>query len=211
MICISIGNIEQLEALKGYRHDMVELRYDLIKKSPSELMPLVEYGTKVIATCRPGNLTSEHRMQILKESIDRGAAYIDLEIESDTTYINELISYAKEHATEVIISWHALNRTPTKEEIEEKLHECYKKGADVAKIASMVHDEKDIANLLSLYALKGRKVVLGMGEKGKISRIAASYLGAEFTFVSLDAGKETAPGQLTMNEFAALKKILEPK
>ena len=39
-------------------------------------------------------------------------------------------------------------------------------------------------------------VVLGMGEMGKITRIMAPFLGAEFTFAAMDEGKETAPGQI---------------
>ncbi len=40
-------------------------------------------------------------------------------------------------------------------------------------------------------------VIIGMGEKGVITRVAAPMLGAEFTFASAETGKETAPGQIS--------------
>jgi 3-dehydroquinate dehydratase I len=210
MICISIQHKTQLEALTALNPEMLELRFDLINESSKVIMPLVRSAAKIIATCRPGKLSREERLQLLKEAIDMGAALIDLEIESDDEYMQELIAYAKEHNTEVIISWHNFERTPEKEELEDLLEECYAKGADIAKIATFVNDESDNAKLLSLYTRKGRKVVLGMGENGKITRFAATQLGAEFTFASMGEGSETAPGQITIEEFAALNKILRP-
>ena len=47
-------------------------------------------------------------------------------------------------------------------------------------------------------------VVIGMGREGLITRVAAPFLGAEFTFASPGKGKETAPGQLSRAELANL-------
>lgn len=210
MICISIQHIAQLDEIRAMDPALLELRFDLIKESPDVIFPLVGSGVKIIATCRPGELDRENRMHLLKKSIDLGADLIDLEVESDDDYRQELINYAKKQNREVIISWHNFENTPGKTELENILEECYGKGADIAKIATFVNDEKDNASLLSLYSLKGRKVVLGMGEKGKITRVAATHLGAEFTFASTDAVNETAPGQITIEEFTALNKILRP-
>ena len=134
-----------------------------------------------------------------------------MEVEADDDYRQELTDYARKQNKEIIISWHNFENTPGKKELETILKECYSKGADIAKIATYVNVEADNASLLSLYSLKGRKVVLGMGEKGKITRLAATHLGAEFTFASTDAGNETAPGQITIKEFAALNKIFIPQ
>jgi 3-dehydroquinate dehydratase-1 len=61
----------------------------------------------------------------------------------------------------------------------------------------MVNDNKDNAAILSLFQLGKRLVALGMGEKGKITRVMTPFLGAEFTFASPDQGEGTAPGQIT--------------
>ena len=39
-----------------------------------------------------------------------------------------------------------------------------------------------------------------MGEHGKISRLLSPVFGAFFTFASLEAGSETAPGQISIRE-----------
>jgi 3-dehydroquinate dehydratase-1 len=43
-----------------------------------------------------------------------------------------------------------------------------------------------------------------MGDLGKISRIIAPFLGAEFTYASLSDNESTAPGQISyqkLNQF----------
>lgn len=209
MICISIGNITQIEAVNALKPGMLELRFDLINEDPDTVLSRVEGDPAIIATCRSGELNNSARMEILKRAMDEGVKFIDIEVDAELSYLNELIEYARSRNTEIIISWHNFENTPTHEKLKEVLKECYDKGADIAKMACLVNSEKDNANLLSLYALEGKKVVLGMGDMGKITRLAAIHLGAEFTFVSSDADNATAPGQLTYNEFAALNKILE--
>jgi 3-dehydroquinate dehydratase-1 len=36
-----------------------------------------------------------------------------------------------------------------------------------------------------------------MGDLGRISRIVAPFMGAEFTYASLSEGEATAPGQIS--------------
>ncbi|NJM15252.1 MAG: type I 3-dehydroquinate dehydratase [Bacteroidales bacterium] len=71
----------------------------------------------------------------------------------------------------------------------------------------MVNSTADLANLFSLYnRTNERLVALGMGEMGKISRVMALVLGAEFTFAAPNNGQPTAPGQLSKQQ---LMDILE--
>lgn len=209
MICLSIRNIEQVDVIKAAKPEMVELRFDLISESPEVVLPMLGTDAKVIATCRPGKYDDQQRIILLKSCIDLGVDIIDMEIESPDDYRKKLISYAKERNREVIISWHDFEKTPARQELELILEDCYNKGADIAKIATFVNKTSDNSNLLSLYSIEGRKVVLGMGERGKITRLAAIPMGAEFTFAATDSENETAPGQITLEEFAALNKIIK--
>lgn len=209
MICYSIAHISQIEKINALKPDMIELRLDLIREDSSLIMEGIENAAKIIATCRPGWISDSERLVLLKEFIDKGVTYIDIEIDADLQYRNELIEYARSKQTEVIVSWHDFEQTASRIELEKILSGCYEMGADIAKIACMVNTEEDNARLLALYCIEGRKVILGMGELGKITRLAALKLGAEFTFVSSDAQHATAPGQLTMSEFATLNKILQ--
>ena len=60
----------------------------------------------------------------------------------------------------------------------------------------MVRTNNNNADILSLYNIPGRVVAFGMGNLGKITRIVAPFLGAEFTYAAMDEGAQTAPGQI---------------
>ncbi|PIV21190.1 MAG: hypothetical protein COZ69_04025 [Deltaproteobacteria bacterium CG_4_8_14_3_um_filter_45_9] len=47
-----------------------------------------------------------------------------------------------------------------------------------------------------------------MGEKGKISRIFSPFLGAVWTYASLNQNRTSAPGQLTVQEIKDIWKKL---
>jgi 3-dehydroquinate dehydratase-1 len=88
------------------------------------------------------------------------------------------------------------------------MDQCYERGGAVAKIATRVQGRQDLLNLLSLYEMPGRKVVLGMGTLGRITRVVGPYLGAEFTFASPGTSDETAPGQLSAEQLIAIYKVI---
>ncbi|MDA3823368.1 MAG: type I 3-dehydroquinate dehydratase [Bacteroidales bacterium] len=211
MICISIGNIELIAKVNELKPDLVEVRYDLIKELPGDINAVLDEDIKQIATCRPGLFSDLQRIELMKSAIDYGVSYIDLEIESESTYFAELMEYACQKDCDVIVSYHNYENTPPLDELKSILSECFERGADLAKIACLATSEKDSERLLSLYSLKGRKVILGMGDQGKITRIKATEMGAEFTFVSADSNELTAPGQLTYEEYRSVKKRLNKK
>jgi 3-dehydroquinate dehydratase-1 len=111
----------------------------------------------------------------------------------------------------VIVSFHDFKQTPGRNELERILESCMDRGGDIAKIATQVTSRKDIGNLLSLYDFPGRKVVIGMGPLGRITRVMAPYLGAEFTFASMDEGNETAPGQLSFQQLKRIYNVIDTK
>jgi 3-dehydroquinate dehydratase-1 len=140
--------------------------------------------------------------------MDLGATFIDVELEAETAYLERLISRARQSNTGVIISYHNFNETPERSEMTEKIQLCYDRGGDIAKLATQVNSLKDVKNLISMYDLPGKKVVVGMGEEGRITRVLAPYLGAEFTFAAAGEGGETAPGQLTVTQLNEIYKMI---
>ncbi len=208
MICISIGNKSALEQLNRLQPELVEIRFDLLDESPEKILSSIRPSTRVIATCRPGKMDDQERFHVLEYSVLQGVEYVDIEFEADSAYREKILKLAASSNTDVIVSFHDFQGTPAIAELESILSACYAKGGNVAKIACQVNDLSDNARLLSLYTHSGRKVVLGMGEKGKITRLAAPELGAEFTFVSMDEGNATAPGQLTLDDYLYIFKKL---
>ncbi len=205
MICISIGNTALIEQVNRLKPDLVEIRYDMMGKTPDEVLPELDPRIRHIATCRPLNVPGEERFAILSRAIELGASYVDVEIESDQAFVKEIGKIASDKESSLIVSYHNFEETPSLEFLNEILDSCYRLGADVAKIACVASTAEDNARLLSLYTRNGRKVILGMGEKGKITRIAALELGAEFTFAALDAQSVTALGQLSYEEITFIR------
>jgi 3-dehydroquinate dehydratase-1 len=210
MICVSIGDPLQIPEAIRLGADLLEFRLDLIGEEPGKLFSGIPEQLKVIATCRPGKLPDDQRRDLLNTSVDLGAAYVDLEIESSEAYYHEVAGYAAEKGCGVIISYHNFEMTPDRDRLKTILEKAYEKGAGVAKIATEVRSREDVNNLLSLYELPGRKVVIGMGPKGRIIRVAAPYLGSEFTFPAPDSGQETASGQLSLSQLQKIYEIIGP-
>lgn len=198
MICVSIAESSFEKCLAAVKSEpFCEIRLDQASFSPDQIRRLFEAGNRTIATCRPGQYNDAARKEILIHAVESGASYVDIELEVPPDYRFEIIKAARKYNCQVIISFHDYLDTPSVSRLEKNLELCYTAGADIAKIACMVNDREALLRLFQLYYQKGRKVVVGMGLFGPLSRIAAISLGSEFTFASLLGGKETAPGQLT--------------
>ena len=205
MICIPLGGIEFEECMAMARKEaFVEFRFDLLMLSLDQVREVVKVANSCIATCRPGKMDEADRQEILKTAILSGADYVDIEVESDRAFMNEIILSAKIHDTAIIISYHNFEGTPAQDELEQIVSDCRKAGADVVKVACQVNHIGDLQNLFKLYNRDLRMVIIGMGEQGVISRIAAPLLGAEFTFAAAGAGQETAPGQISKDKLLSI-------
>ena len=89
------------------------------------------------------------------------------------------------------------------------LDRAFQLGADIAKIACAVRGAGDCARLLALHEGRNDVVALGMGPLGGVTRIAAPFLGAPFTYASLLRGRETAPGQLDVQTLESIFEQLQ--
>jgi 3-dehydroquinate dehydratase-1 len=205
MICASISEKDIKKCIGSINKvDMAEIRIDLAEFDNEEIKKVFSSGKKLIATCRPGKIRDEERVEMLKIAIESGATYVDIEYEASEAYKADLIEFAHKHQCDVIISYHNYDRTPELDELELIVHNCYQQGADLAKIATHVNVNRDNSKILSLYKAPGRLVAIGMGDLGRISRIVAPFLGAEFTYASLSDSSVTAPGQINyekLNQF----------
>ena len=209
MICVSVSHRSGLDRAIHSGAGMIELRLDLIKEPPSKLFPLIPNNVETIVTCRPGVYDDDERIALLKAGMKLGASYVDIEIETPGRQMELLTSAAREAGTRIIISYHNFKRTADREDLESLMIACYEKGAEIAKIATRVNAPEDIRNLLSLFEFPGKKVILGMGPMGRITRVIGPYLGAAFTFASLEEGDETAPGQLSVKQLNEIYKVID--
>lgn len=209
MICVSVAKLSGLNEAIRSGAGMLELRLDLIGEHPSKLIPLIPGDMKSIVTCRPGVYGDKERLRLLQEAMKLGADYVDIELETAVADLELLLEAAKDLGTRVVISYHNFEKTADREDLESVMIACYEKGGEIAKIATHINASEDIRNLLSLYDLPGKKVILGMGSQGRITRVLGPYLGAEFTFASLGGSEKTAPGQLSVKQLTELYKVID--
>lgn len=211
MICVAIQNKTVAECLaltKGA--ELAELRIDLCGFDVNEVAAVVtQSACPILATCRHDNMGLEKQELLLKAAVDAGAKYIDLEIEIPQQQRDKLVAYAKNKGCTVIISYHNYKETPADAEMQKLISDCYTGGADVAKLAVQNNTKADAARTLSLYALGGRMVILGMGAEGIVTRVAAPLLGAEFTFASASPELATAPGQISKSVLQTIYSALD--
>lgn len=210
MICVAISDKDPQKCLEILnKSQMAEIRIDLCAYGIEQINNVFAHPTPTIATCRADETSLAEQKDKLIAAMDAGAKYIDIELEVPGPQRKQLVDYAKNKGVKVIISYHNYTETPGLKQLYEIVDECYTCGAEIAKLATMVTSPSDNAKLMSLYSV-GRPVVsLGMGEQGKVSRIIAPLLGAEFTFAAQDDGNITAPGQIKYSAMVELNQQIK--
>ncbi len=211
MICVSVTEKDQTKLLSVANScEMAEIRIDLCCLDESSVEQVFSKLTvPAIATCRPQYCEDGRRALLLKKAIIAGAKFVDVEIESDSTFKADVIACAQEHSCKVIVSYHNYENTPSHEELCNIVSECYSQGADIAKVATTAKTQADCANVLSLYNQEKPLVALAMGTIGRITRVANLFLGSPFSFAAIDEAHATAGGQLTVEQMSLCRKILK--
>ncbi|MFB0543246.1 MAG: type I 3-dehydroquinate dehydratase [Candidatus Bathyarchaeia archaeon] len=222
-ICVSLRS-QRLENLgnlmsraKDYNPAFIEVRLDYLETiSPEEVRKVLSADLeRCILTCRSmrqGGFfkgDEETRLRLLEEIIGLHPGYIDVELEvlRENMY---LAGEARESDVKVIASWHDFQGTPGLQQLKALCREALEHG-DLAKVVAMARSFKDNATILSLYktSSEGRLIAFCMGEVGITSRVLCTWLGAPFTYVSLD--ETTAPGQVSIEELRRFYNAVQTK
>jgi 3-dehydroquinate dehydratase/shikimate dehydrogenase len=176
------------------------------------LSDLLSDRTKnIIFTCRKksdgGKFsgTEEERIRLLKKAIGLGAGFIDIEDSTDKKTIKDLIKNKKD--TLVILSHHNFSSTPSLEELEKTYSKIKKLSPDIIKIVAFAKSGNDCFKIFKLLYGKPGLIAFCMGEYGVFSRSIAKKYGSLITYSSLESGKESAPGQITVDEMEEVYRI----
>ena len=168
--------------------DFAELRFDFL--TPSQVPEALELTKKelkrTVCTLRPKSEggkfsgTERERISILKLIAEYNPYLLD--IEYNTIRKNkELEKYIKKTKTDVLVSWHDFEKTPSADALLKRLNDM-KKFSKFVKIVTSAKKVTDASYVLSLYArAKGIKLItFAMGDHGRISRILCLYLRKSF-------------------------------
>ena len=196
--------------------DIIELRLDLIASFD---LPTLMQATALplIVTNRTKTEggqwkdTEKERVQILRQAIEAGADYVDIETSTPKELLKSVLD--NKGRTKIILSYH--NFSNTMEDLEPLYEIMCELPGDILKIVTYAQDISDnlkIFKLLKRAQKENRKLIgLCMGELGEISRVLSPLLGGFLTFGALESGKESAPGQILASTLKNIYRVDRPR
>ena len=207
-ICAVIVN-KDLAAIKAIEPsvDLFEVRIDLIGDGWTELVK--QLNRPWIACNRSAEEGGKwegdeaRRIDELVKAIELGADIVDIEL--NTRNLEAAIPAIKKRAR-CLLSFHELEKTPSLDRMKGIVQKELEAGADICKVITTAQRLKDNLTVLQLIAEfpKTKMVSLAMGPLGLASRILCPLVGGDFTYASIEEGKESAPGQITARELRKL-------
>ncbi len=219
-VCIPIANTEMEKAITSIQRaeliaDLIELRVDTMKNP--DLPELLRGRRKpVIITNRRqeegGGFRGDEsaRVRVLEKGVRLGVDYVDIELQSERSLIQALIRNVRRGKTRIILSYHDTKGAPSQRELRKICDRMIGMKAEVIKIVTFAQtweDNLDVLELIPYARARNQKITaFCMGQKGKLSRVAAPWMGAVWTYASLDSRTASAPGQMTVRE---MRKVWE--
>lgn len=217
--------LKQLEDARKAGADLIEWRGDWYEDVSEEskvlaLLENIREGIKEIpllftfrteAEGGEQEISIENYEKLIKKVAESKLVdMIDVEAYMQEGLLAAMVSEVSSYGVKVIASNHDFSKTPSKENIIERLKYMQTSGADIAKIAVMPNSREDVFALLSAtFEMTGNNsktpiVTMSMNKAGVISRVTGEFFGSAITFAS--AGRTSAPGQV---ETGSLKQILD--
>ena len=207
-ICAVIVNTD-LDAVKEVEPiaDLFEVRLDIIGEGWQELVKKLKKPW--IATNRTTDEggqwrgTEARRIEALLQAIELGAAMVDIEFK--TKNLENIVPLVKKRV-KCILSYHNLEKTPPFEDLKGIAQKQLNAGADICKVVTTAREFDDNLTVLRLVSefSKHKIVSFAMGQAGQLSRLLSPLAGADFTYASIERGKESAPGQITVKELTEI-------
>ena len=193
--------------------DMFEVRIDMIGESWIDIARklkkpwiatnrMVEEGGKW-----QGN--EARRIEQLLRAVELGATIVD--VECNAKNVDNIISFIKKRA-KCLISFHDFSKTPSLDYLRKIVEKELKQGADICKVvttAKTFDDNYKVLQLISEFRQQ-RIVSFAMGAEGMMSRVLAPIMGADFTYGAVEKGKESAPGQLPVEDLQKIYSMMAP-
>ena len=211
-ICASITNTD-IRAVRKVEPlvDLFEVRIDLIGDDWEKVAGQL---TKPWIACNrsasegggwEGN--EARRIERLLRAMDLGAEMVDVELR--TKNLANIVKLVKRRK-ECLLSYHDLEKTPPFDTMKQVVQQMTRAGADVCKVvttACSFEDSMDTLRIVPEFP-ESRVVAFAMGPLGITSRVLCPLVGGEFTYASVAEGRESAPGQVTVEELRGIYRML---
>ncbi|MDX6151534.1 type I 3-dehydroquinate dehydratase [Marinococcus sp. PL1-022] len=158
-------------------------------------------------------LNANEKIELIKKvCATRHIDFIDYELENNQEHIEEVQKNAEKNNVKLILSFHDFHQTPDEEEMLAKFHKASNRKADIAKLAVMPKNMKDVLAVLQVTEKTNDElaipvVTMAMGADGAITRLAGWKTGSLFTF---GIGKgSSAPGQVPIELIKSMEAPLK--
>ena len=212
-ICAAIVNSD-LPAIKKVEPlvDLFEVRIDLIGDGWREVArrlkkPWIACNRRAEEGGKWGGGERERIREILV-ALELGASIIDIEVA--TPSVGRIVREIRGKA-ECLLSCHDIAGTPPLSGMKSIIKSQLNAGADICKVVTTARSFGD--NLTVLQLIKDfpevKVVAFAMGAVGQISRILCPLVGGYFTYASIEAGRESADGQITVGELRKIYGMME--
>lgn len=147
------------------------------------------------------------RIEQLLHAIELGASIVDIELR--TKNLENIVAMVKKRAG-CLISSHDLEKTPPLDGVKAIIDRQQKAGADICKVVTTARSTNDNWTLLqAVTAFPALQTVsFAMGPLGTLSRVLSPVVGGYFTYASMETGKESAPGQVTVRDLIRLYEMM---
>lgn len=205
-VCISGKNLEECQTQASGKHS-AELRLDLTNLTLDEVKTLWTECSEWILTLRQELTEKDGWEELFQACINLSPLYVDIDSELPEAVKAKVIPWVKNSTSDLILSFHNFNETPSFEDLHEKAKQLYRDGADVVKMACMAHTEEDNLTMMDLYREHKRLIAFCMGEEGRESRVTSLFFGEKISYAAPSEKEAVAPGQLTYAELAGLLNI----
>jgi len=201
------GQVPIIEIRLDYLRLVTAVDVDMLLQTAKQSQLMITYRDVSYGGQR--TVDSAEWLQIMRQVIDAGVAYIDVDIQRVRRMryqLRELLQYNTNvrHPARMICSYHNFVSTP------QCLHDTWfgrygwaealmQMGFGVIKCATQVQSAQDTAELYRLITSAPQSVgviAVGMGELGVSTRIGSLLAGAEMSFFSWSKKQATAPGQM---------------
>lgn len=207
-ICATIVD-NDLSAIKGVEPfvELFEVRIDLIGDGWPGLVK--ELKKPWIACNRLADegggwkKDEASRLEELLKATELGADIVDIELR--TKNLDKVVRLIKKR-TKCLLSSHDSAGTPPLDSLKRIVERQLTAGADICKVvttANSFNDNLTVLQLITLYP-KEEVVSFAMGPLGCISRVLCPLVGGYFTYASIEKGKESASGQITVKDLRRL-------
>jgi 3-dehydroquinate dehydratase type I len=148
------------------------------------------------------------RREELLTALELGADIVDIELMMGN--LEEIVKRIKSRA-KCLLSWHDFEETPSLDNMRQMVRKQLEAGADICKVVTTARKFEDNLAVLQLISdfPEARVVSFAMGPPGFASRILCPLVGGDFVYASIEKGKESAPGQITVEDLRKIYGLME--